>query len=89
MQEVLIRGIDFESTDEIHEYIAEELMFPSYYGRNLDALYDMLTDLCTETRIIVDLSDTENEEIRDYLLRMTEVMEDAARENSFLEIETE
>ena len=86
---MLIRGIDFESTDEIHEYIAEELMFPSYYGRNLDALYDMLTDLCTETRIIVDLSDTENEEIRDYLLRMTEVMEDAARENSFLEIETE
>ena len=45
MQEVLIRGIDFESTEEIHDYIAEELSFPSYYGKNLDALYDVLTDL--------------------------------------------
>ena len=75
--------------EQAHDYLQAHLPLPSYYGRNLDALYDMLTDLCTETRIIVDLSDTENEEIRDYLLRMTEVMEDAARENSFLEIETE
>ena len=68
MQEVLIRGIDFESTEEIHDYIAEELSFPSYYGKNLDALYDVLTDLSRETRIRIDLTDTENEEIRDYLL---------------------
>ena len=89
MQEVLIRGIDFESTEEIHDYIAEELSFPSYYGKNLDALYDVLTDLSRETRIRIDLTDTENEEIRDYLLRMEEVMEDAAAENSWLTIETE
>jgi len=89
MQEVLIRGIDFESIEEIHDYIAEELSFPSYYGKNLDALYDVLTDICQETRIRIDLTDTENEEIRDYLLRMEEVMEDAAAENSALTIETE
>ncbi len=89
MQEVLIRGIDFESIEEIHDYIAEELSFPSYYGKNLDALYDVLTDICQETRICIDLTDTENEEIRDYLLRMEEVMEDAAAENSALTIETE
>ena len=89
MQEVLIRGIDFESTEEIHDYIAEELSFPSYYGKNLDALYDVLTDLSQETRIRIDLTDTENEEIRDYLLRMEEVMEDAAAENGWLTIDTE
>ena len=27
------------------------LCFPSYFGYNLDALYDVLTDLCEETHI--------------------------------------
>ena len=26
-----------------HDYLAQELGFPEWYGRNLDALYDMLT----------------------------------------------
>ena len=28
-----------------HEYLKELLEFPEYYGKNLDALYDCLTDL--------------------------------------------
>lgn len=30
---------------EAHEYLKEMLTFPDYYGKNLDALYDCLTDL--------------------------------------------
>lgn len=32
-----------------HEYIAGILSFPDYYGKNLDALFDCLTDMgeCT------------------------------------------
>ncbi|MGN1147982.1 MAG: barstar family protein [Lachnospiraceae bacterium] len=30
---------------EAHDYIAEQLSFPAYYGQNLDALYDCLTDM--------------------------------------------
>ena len=29
--------------DEVHDLFAKELEFPDYYGRNLDALYDMLS----------------------------------------------
>lgn len=29
--------------DEVHDLFAKELEFPGYYGRNLDALYDMLS----------------------------------------------
>lgn len=28
-----------------HEYLKEQLQFPAYYGKNLDALYDCLTQL--------------------------------------------
>lgn len=28
-----------------HDYLAERLQFPAYYGRNLDALYDCLHEI--------------------------------------------
>ena len=31
--------------EQAHEYLAQMLQFPTYYGKNLDALYDCLTDL--------------------------------------------
>ncbi len=31
--------------DEVHQIIKEELDFPDYYGRNMDALWDCLTDM--------------------------------------------
>ena len=36
---------------EIHEYIAEKMAFPEYYGHNLDALYDCLTDISEPTAV--------------------------------------
>ena len=42
---------DLYTPRQIHEYIAEKLDFPGYYGKNLDALYDCLTDICEETEI--------------------------------------
>ena len=38
---------------QIHEYIADKLGFPEYYGKNLDALYDCLTDISEETEITI------------------------------------
>ncbi len=39
------------SRREIHEYIAEKMAFPDYYGHNLDALYDCLTDITEPTAV--------------------------------------
>ncbi len=36
---------------EIHEYIAGKMSFPAYYGHNLDALYDCLTDITEPTAV--------------------------------------
>ena len=37
-----------------HEYIKEKLDFPDYYGENLDALFDCLTEMDNKIIIIKD-----------------------------------
>ena len=34
-----------------HDYLKDVFDFPDYYGKNLDALYDCLTDIGVETEI--------------------------------------
>ncbi len=41
--------------DEVHQIIKEELDFPDYYGRNMDALWDCLTDMITDPTIHMEL----------------------------------
>ena len=44
MTELLIDGAAVKDAAALHALLAEGLSFPAYYGRNLDALYDCLTD---------------------------------------------
>ena len=37
--------------EELHDLLQEELPLPEYYGRNLDALYDVLTGVCEPMEI--------------------------------------
>ena len=52
---------DLFTPRQIHEYIAEKLDFPDYYGKNLDALYDCRTDICEDTHVVI-----RNYDILDY-----------------------
>ena len=51
MKKVILNLSVPESKRGVHEYIAEEMGFPDYYGYNLDALYDMLTSLTEPTAV--------------------------------------
>lgn len=42
---------DVKSKEAFHDKIQEELTCPPYYGRNLDALYDVLTGYCEPTAL--------------------------------------
>ncbi|QJC51717.1 barnase inhibitor [Paenibacillus albicereus] len=44
MRELLLDGSKLHDWDDIHDWFAEQLGFPDYYGRNLDALWDCLGD---------------------------------------------
>ncbi len=84
---ITLRGIDFASVEELQDYLKEALQAPDYYGRNLDALYYVLTDITLETVICIDTDDMENEEMADYFGRLIKVCRDAAAGNPSLTLE--
>lgn len=38
--------------NEGHDYLMQALDFPDYYGKNLDALYDCLTEISCEIELV-------------------------------------
>ena len=42
MKDVIIDCEKLRSRKVLHDYLEEALVLPSYYGRNLEALYDIL-----------------------------------------------
>ena len=68
--------------EQLHDYLQEMLPLPAYYGRNLDALYDCLTELRDTTVII------ENEaQAGAWYQKVWRVISDACRENIYLKVE--
>lgn len=63
-----------------HDYLKEVLNFPDYYGKNLDALYDCLTEIGVETKIKLTNADFINQDLLETFI-------DASGENTFLEFE--
>ena len=57
MLEIILVESDFRSPAEVHEFLADELDFPGYYGQNLAALWDCLGDLDDPVRFIVSRAD--------------------------------
>lgn len=51
MNHIIIDGSAISSSPDLHDALAKALSFPFYYGRNLDALYDCLTEITTDTHL--------------------------------------
>jgi len=65
---------------QLHETLARALDFPSWYGKNLDALYDVLTDISEETVIAVEGQS-------EYGKKLLAAIKDAAAANDRIKIE--
>ena len=86
MKELSIVSSEFCTPEDLQEYIRTKLDFPDYYGGNLSALYDCLTESTEELFLEFDLDSFDNEEIKSYIKKVLKVCEDAVEENELLEL---
>lgn len=72
-------GSCLRERETAHVYLQEMLEFPAWYGRNLDALFDLLTEQTEETMIFISNADLADEGI-------LETFTDAMEENPVLTV---
>lgn len=81
MIEVKLDGEKIRDRGELHSCLASALGFPSWYGANLDALYDCLTDINADTRLVICHGDELAEKLGIYKERLFRVLYQAAEDN--------
>lgn len=86
MQEITVRVDRVYSPEGLHRLLEKQLHFPDYYGRNLDALWDMLGEIQEPTRIYWYGQAALAEHLGDYGVRVWQLMLLAAAENQNLEM---
>ena len=79
----LLDGKDMTSKEEAYELIAKELAFPDYFGQNLDALYDCLSDMSAENTIHFVNTAILEEYLGDYAEKILSCFRDASSECGF------
>lgn len=81
---IMIREAQCETKEALLERMGRVLGFPEYYGKNLDALYDCLTEMTEPARIIYERSAQETN--GDYEVVIS-VIKDAADNNDIISLE--
>lgn len=81
MVEIVLDGQVLQSPEDVHDRFAQALDLPEWYGRNLDALFDLLCDLLP-VRLIFD----HTEVLEAYGQAALETFRDAAKSNPGLEL---
>lgn len=90
VREARIIGPRCASQEALHEFVAKKLGFPDYYGENLSALADCLSELGEPARITFAIGEHDVEPgMQAYLLRFVQVCarEALVNENLSLVIE--
>ena len=77
---------DVTTTEQFHEILVKELPLPEHYGRNLDALYDVLTDEARGWNIIFYNTTTLEKELPEYLGKLKKLSLRAQKEEESLQI---
>ena len=77
MREIIVDCSDITEKRQLHEVLKEALQLPEWYGHNLDALFDCLTELDEEIHLILQNWDHD----APFACGFESVFTDAATEN--------
>jgi ribonuclease inhibitor len=77
MEFIIIDGRRMTTPEAAHAYLAKTLRLPDYYGRNLDALHDCLTDLSRDVWIVLINGDLMDAALGDYAEKLRLVFTEA------------
>lgn len=87
MKEYTLNCVGIESRKEFHSRISQLMNFPDYYGKNLDALFDVLTDICEETLLVIEEDSQLQDQMETYYPRIVKTLKAASRENEYFHFE--
>ena len=76
MKKIVLDGSILADEEKVHRYLKEKFSFSEYYGGNLDALYDCLTEL-KDMEIVVNAVEKKTP----YLQKILRVFETASKES--------
>lgn len=75
---ITIDCANIHSPQALHDALSRALAFPQWYGNNLDALFDCLTEICSETHLAL----TNWDPAEPWRCSFESVFTDAAAENN-------
>ena len=84
MEIIILDGKCMRDFESAHDYLSRVLRLPEYSGRNLDALYDCLSEFFTDDSIIILFNGDEmKKSLGVYGDKLVKVFEDAMGESGF------
>ena len=86
MRKITLDIEKMRSLPMLHKYLHTALALPEYYGANLDALYDCLTEIAESTELVVPKKVADEAYLGWYGQQFLQMLEDAAAANEALQI---
>ena len=85
MKTCVLDGNIILNKEILHEMLAEQLELPHWYGKNLDALYDCLTDLKEDTEILIFQEEAIGDHLGRYAALLVRTLKDASNANPHIQ----
>ena len=86
MRKIVLDIDKMRSLPMLHKYLHTALALPEYYGANLDALYDCLTETAQSAELVVSKKVADEAYLGWYGQQFLQMLEDAAAENEALRV---
>ena len=87
MIEIKLDASNAPTRGKLHDLFAQTLSLPEWYGRNLDALHDCLTEQCEDVRVTVAAEELIGALGERYVRQLLRLLRDCAAENPHITLE--